>query len=135
MDGASPRRSPHSEDPQPFPLALSPVPQPLIVPEQGCLPSRSGEMAPFPAEVAHMRIPPLSTSPRLPGLGSSPHLSPQDRLARIAVFPTHTILLYLAKWESLYMTQNTWLQVTDTQFKSMLKATEKVRDVSHFWRI
>lgn len=38
----------------------------------------------------------------------------------------HLILFSFAKWESPGVTQNTWLQVTDTQFKSMLTATEKL---------
>lgn len=46
--------------------------------------------------------------------------------------PTHIILFSLAKWESSCMLQNSWFQVTETQFKSKLIATEKLRDVSYF---
>lgn len=67
---------------------LSSVPHPLLVPKQGCFPSRNGEMAPFPAVVVHVRTPPLVMAPKFPGLGSSPYLSPQDRLGADAmIFP------------------------------------------------
>ena len=46
--------------------------------------------------------------------------------------PTHVILFALAKWESPCMLQNSWFQLTETQFKKKLTATETLRDVSYF---
>lgn len=121
--------SPLSDALPPFPLADTAIPQSLMVPEQGCFPSRSGVMTPFPHEFSCVS-PKSATSPRvcqtplfrficvtfaIRQAGNRCQVSSTSY--RWAHVPTHVILFALAKWESPCMLQNSWFQLTETQFK------------------
>lgn len=122
--------SPLSDALPPFPLAETWIPQPLMVPEQDCFPSRSGVMTPFPHVSSHVCPPNSATSPHVSqtplfrficlafSIGQAGNRCQVSSISYCwAHITTHIILFSLAKWESPCMLQNYWFQVRETQFK------------------